>query len=182
MSAHVHSVHFYDKDKALIQRLWALTASSLQAEKAVLFIVTSEHAAAIRKYFNSRGLDCHGLERQGLLSLIDADSLLKQFTHGNTLDHSAFLLAVGGLLSSARQFAESKKLMAFGEMVAVLWERGERSAALQLEKWWNELLEQHDFHLHCAYPKHFFFGDSGAGAMEEICSHHSIVLGSTHAA
>ena len=113
---------------------------------------------------------------------MDADTILKQFTRGGSLDRNAFLEAIGGLLSSAREFAESKKLMAFGEMVAVLWERGERSAALQLEQWWNELLEQQDFHLHCAYPKHLFLGATGSGAMDEVCSHHSIVLGSPNAA
>jgi len=41
---------------------------------------------------------------------------------------------------------------AFGEMVAVLWERDQREAAIELEELWNELLGHHPFSLMCGYP------------------------------
>jgi len=177
MSALVHSVHFYEKDAALIQRLWSLTISSLGDERSVVLIVTSEHETMIRRYFTNRGLDCKGLEARGVLSLLNAESILQRFTRGSKLDRDAFHEVVGGLISSAAEFSERKTLMAFGEMVAILWGRGQREAAMELEQWWNRLIEQRGFHLHCAYPKRLFYGYAGEGEMEQICTHHSIALG-----
>lgn len=179
MTAQVHSVHFYERDSALIQRLWSLTSSSLREEKSVLLIVTVEHEKALRRYFASRGLDCKGLEARGVLCLLNVETILKRFSRGKKLNHDAFLEVVGGLVTSAAEFSERKTLMAFGEMVAVLWENGQPESALQLEQWWNELIEQRGFHLHCAYPKRLFYGYTGESAMEQICNHHSIVLGAT---
>ena len=177
MPATVHSVHFYEKDAALIQRLWSLTTSSLRDEKSVVLIVTSEHERMIRRNFTNRGLDCKGLEARGVLTLLNAEAVLQRFTRGSKLDRNAFFAVVGGLVSSAAEFSERKTLMAFGEMVAILWERRQREAALQLEQWWNELIDHGGFHLHCAYPKRLFYGYAGEGELEQICSHHSIVLG-----
>jgi hypothetical protein len=46
----------------------------------------------------------------------------------------------------------NQPLRIFGEMVAVLWNDGKHDAALSLEELWNDLREEHDFSLFCAYP------------------------------
>jgi len=40
---------------------------------------------------------------------------------------------------------------AYGEMVDVLWQRGERDAAIRLEEFWNDLARLQTFSLLCAY-------------------------------
>ena len=48
-------------------------------------------------------------------------------------------------------------LRAYGEMVDVLWRRGEKSAALRLEELWNELQARRSFTLLCAYAMGKFY-------------------------
>jgi len=65
----------------------------------------------------------------------------------------------------------------FGEMVAVLWDEGNRVGALALEHLWNDLLNNQAFHLHCAYPRTLFAGDEAG--LFNICESHSQVVGVT---
>jgi hypothetical protein len=40
---------------------------------------------------------------------------------------------------------------AYGEMVDILWQAGNRDAAIRLEEYWNELAKLQTFSLFCAY-------------------------------
>ena len=67
-------------------------------------------------------------------------------------------------------------MVAFGEMVALLWEDGKYDAAIRLEQLWNELGKEHSFFLHCAYPIKNFSQDDHSEPFLKICSEHSNVI------
>jgi len=64
----------------------------------------------------------------------------------------------------------------FGEMVALLWDEGNRSAAIELERLWNEFAKHYSFQLHCAYPLHSFSDEADRAQFAQICKEHSHVL------
>ena len=70
-------------------------------------------------------------------------------------DRGLFRTSGGDVLAKPRKAARSKAqgLMVFGEMVAVLWDKGAKDAALQREALWNDALHDRAFHLHCVYPR-----------------------------
>jgi PAS domain-containing protein len=68
-----------------------------------------------------------------------------------------------------------RPIHAFGEMVAVLCERGEYEAALAVEALWNELLTQHTFSLFCGYPLRLFSSAERANGYQHFCACHSEV-------
>ena len=75
-------------------------------------------------------------------------------------DPRLFNQVVGSLVA---QLAEGGRgVRAFGEMVAILWEQGNRAAAVRLEELWNELQKTQTFALFCAYPIEGFSDDSGS--------------------
>jgi hypothetical protein len=61
----------------------------------------------------------------------------------------------------------------FGQMVDVLWQRGERNAAIQLEVLWNELAQTEAFSLLCGYAVGHFYKHA---AFEQVCAQHSHIL------
>lgn len=63
---------------------------------------------------------------------------------------------------------------AFGEMVALLWERDEVVAALELEEMWNEVVEAHRLRLLCAYPS-ALLADGALGDVARMCDLHDSV-------
>ena len=68
---------------------------------------------------------------------------------------------MSGLLTRGR--AGGRRVRAFGEMVAVMWARGEQGATVRLEHLWHRLCQSEAFSLFCAYPRIGFTQDAEAG-------------------
>jgi hypothetical protein len=175
----VHSVHFYDADEALIQRLLSVVVSSLEAGNSILIVATDDHRRQLTAALRKRGYDVPRLESDATLAFFNAHETLAYFMVNGMPSRERFLNSVGDLIASAKQAARNstRGLTVFGEMVAVLWEQGNKTAALQLEALWNDLLNDRAFHLHCAYPRSLFANADEAGGMESICESHSHVVG-----
>jgi hypothetical protein len=85
-----------------------------------------------------------------------------------------FNQVVGSVVRRAAQ-AGCGRIVAFGEMVAVLVEEGRYAAAIRLEELWNELSQQYSFSLFCAYPARLFRDPAHSSAFAKICRTHSRV-------
>src|SRR2546423_15262057 len=108
--------------------------------------------------------------RNGQLTLVEAEHALAKCMVDGAPQWSAFHASIGGLLAELR--LQYPAVRAYGEMVDVLWQRGERDAALRLEEYWNELAKRQSFSLFCAYRMDNLDGD-GYGPLECICAAHS---------
>src|SRR5438270_3437720 len=174
----VHSVHFYDRDEALIQRLRSIVSSAIDNGNSALIVATQEHRRQLSAALEANG-DPRGLEMGGRLTFLDADETLSLFMVDGLPDQRRFVASVGKLVRTAKRAAWNghRGLTVFGEMVAILWERGNQAGALQLEALWNDLLSDSAFHLHCAYPRSLFAGSGDSSQIRAICDSHSHVLG-----
>ena len=88
-------------------------------------------------------------------------------------DEILFLDSINGLLKRVQK--NKRKIRAFGEMVALLWQKGKNGATVQLENLWNQLHKQEQFTLFCAYPRIGFTQDMKT-SMDLICCAHTKVL------
>ena len=88
-------------------------------------------------------------------------------------DEERFFRLVRGLLSCARR--DGRKVRAFGEMVALMWARGQQTATVRLEQLWHRLCADEHFSLLCAYPRAGFTQDASS-SISEICAAHSKVV------
>ena len=81
-----------------------------------------------------------------------------------------FERVMGDVLNRARR--NGRGVRAFGEMVALLWARGQSDATVRLEELWDAFCRRESLPLFCAYPRDGFTpGDDHAfGA---ICRAHS---------
>jgi hypothetical protein len=175
----IHSVHFYEHDEALIQRLRSIVAPAIDVGNSALIVASEAHRQQLRVALKATDVATEVLEQQGRLTLLDADELLSQFMVDGFPDRQKFFDSMGKIIARSRQAAwnAQRGVTAFGEMVAVLWEQGNRIAALQLESLWNDLLYEQEFHLHCAYPRNIFRTNSEAAMIRAICDVHSHVVG-----
>lgn len=173
----VHSVHFYDTDEALIHRLSAIVCSGLLNGNSVLIVATGDHRKQLADNLRLIGVDARKYEKTEQLTLCDAEKLLSKFMVKGMPDPKAFRSSIGKQLMEAKKNAshENHGLVVFGEMVAVLWEKGNKAGALALESLWNDLINERAFHLHCAYPGSVFSKDE-AGILN-VCESHSHVVG-----
>jgi hypothetical protein len=177
-SAPVHSVHIYDEHSGLIKRLCGVVSSGLKVGNAVLIVATALHRDQLVKELLDAGVNVPQHAREGRFSMYHAAETLATFMLNSRPDRTLFMQSVGSLLDHARHKARSKDqgLTVFGEMVAVLWEQGNKQGALELEALWNEVLSSSAFHLHCAYPRRSFMDTADQAAIAEVCNIHSHVL------
>lgn len=175
----VHSVHFYDSDRALIQRLQSIFRSAFEIGNSVIIVATEEHYRQVSSALKRQIVDISGLEAAGRLIFFEASEALEHFMVNGMPDRELFSNSIGRLLREAKSAAAGSDsgLTVFGEMVAVLWEQGNRQGALALETLWNEVLAENVFHLHCAYPRALFADSDQAAHIEAICHGHSHVVG-----
>ena len=173
--ANSHTVQFYEQDAVLIDALSRRVGTALVAGDSAVVIATEEHRKALRDRLSVSGLDLSVASRQGRFVELDAAATLAQFMVKDRPDSERFNKLVAGTIEKARAAAltQNPRLIAFGEMVALLWAEGKQPAALELERFWNRLSETHDFQLHCAYPVGLFSEKSDGRGIEEIRSEHS---------
>ncbi|MEO5936264.1 MAG: MEDS domain-containing protein [Terriglobales bacterium] len=175
----VHSVHFYDHDSELIDRLRGIVITALATGNAVLIVASEDHRRELTASLHNNWTNWAAARDEGRLLLVDAQETLSQFMVEGRPNRERFRDAVGNLIRECRFTARSanRGLTAFGEMVAILWKEGNRQAALELESLWNELLSDRTFHLHCAYPKHAMTSAGDDLAFQSVCEHHSHIIG-----
>jgi anti-sigma regulatory factor (Ser/Thr protein kinase) len=148
-------VQFYETDAELIAR----AGEYLTRSEAAVVIATEAHRTAFAETLPHRD-DIVWLDAQGTLERL--------MPNGAGLDPAAFDEVVGDLIRGLA--APGRPVRAFGEMVALLWQRGDVAGALELETLWNELLTRVPFSLYCAYPS-----VADAGDFARICHAHTAV-------
>ena len=72
--------------------------------------------------------------------------------------------------------ASGRRVRAYGEMVALLWDAGDVLGAIELETLWHELGRELSFSLFCSYPASSVSGPEHAQALHQVCHLHSAVL------
>ncbi len=168
-----HFVQFYHTSDFLIECLAGFAADGMWKGERVVVIATPEHRLRLEDRLRIKGVDvASGLVTGQLLSF-DARETLDKFMVDGKPDRFAFVKVVGEIVERATQ---GRRLRAFGEMVALLWQDGNRGGAIELEHLWNELSRKHSFSLYCAYPADCATAGADGISLEHICSSHSCVL------
>lgn len=173
MPAHAHAVSFYDEDSELTEVVGRFVADGLADGESVVVIATAQHRESLDEFLAERGIDPARARADGCYAILDAGQTLDVFMFDGIPHADTFHAFMGGVLDRAR--AAGTAVRAFGEMVAVLWERGDVAGAITLESLWNDLAEQQQFSLRCAYPT-FAMDPADLGDVGRICAMHSAVL------
>jgi anti-sigma regulatory factor (Ser/Thr protein kinase) len=168
-----HVVQFYDCHDVLVETVGNYLANGLRDGDIAVIIATPEHAAAFVEELGDAGLDAEAAARSGRLVVLDAAETLASFMDDDRPDAAAFDAVIGNVLRAAS--GGGRRVRAYGEMVALLWERGNVAGAMELEDLWNELGSRVAFSLFCAYPSQPTDGDGDA--FNHVCHAHSAVLG-----
>jgi hypothetical protein len=167
-----HVAQFYGHDDELAGSLGGHLGEALAAGAAVVMIATAAHRAACGERMTAAGADLAAAASSGAYAALDAGALARRFLAADRRDPGGFEQLIGDVLRRAA--AAGRPVIVYGEIVALLWQQGLLSAAVELESWWNELGRSHSFSLVCGYRAQ----RGGAAAFEEVGRLHSAVIGS----
>lgn len=172
-----HSVQFYEGDDLLGARVSEFIHSSLQAGAAVIVIATRTHRRLFEARTRAHGTDVSAAKAARRLVMMDAKVTLAHFMVDGRVDRERFARVIGGVIERAHR--RCTEVRVYGEMEALLWEKGDSEATLALEVVWNELASTHHFTLLCAYPMGNFRGPENDHVFQKICAAHSHVAPAT---
>jgi hypothetical protein len=145
-------------------------AGGLSGGESVIVIATMSHLSDLDDRLEAAGIDVYGARARDEYIPLEAGAALQRFMAQGWPDEVRFMETVGEILARAKR--NGRKVRAFGEMVALLWARGDTGATVRLEHLWNKLCRAEEFSLFCAYPK-AGITQGPAESMHEICAAHS---------
>jgi hypothetical protein len=163
-------VQLYSDSEFLVEAVVQYLGAGLRSGEAAIIIARPEHRARF-----VCGFERARLYPSPALHLLDADTTLSLFMADGMPEWTAFHRAVGGKIAELR--LQYPTVRAYGEMVDILWQRGEQQAATRLEEFWNELGKLQTFSLLCAYGIDPLAAESyGGGAIEAVCKCHTHLI------
>jgi anti-sigma regulatory factor (Ser/Thr protein kinase) len=167
-----HVVKIYDDDRDLARGVSAYLAAGLRAGDVVIVVTTPAHREAFEQALEG-SVDLPARTAEGSYVPVDAKDLLAELMVDDSPDPARFSSVLGDLLATAN----GRPVRIFGEMVSVLWDRGNITAAIALESLWNELATRHEFSLYCAYAMAAFESASDLASLRDVCDHHTDIVG-----
>jgi hypothetical protein len=168
-----HVVQIYENDDAFLDLLTGYISAGIDAGESVVIIATAHHLTSINQRLTSIGVPVTGLIASSQYIALDAEEMLSKFMVNGWPDENLFNHLISDVLTKAK--SRGRKVRAFGEMVAILWAKGQVGATVRLEHLWNKFSENEAFALFCAYPKSGFTQDATESVMH-ICGAHSKMI------
>jgi PAS domain S-box-containing protein len=168
-----HFVQLYESESELLQSLVEYLHNGLDTGAGVIVIAAAAHLEQLERELRARGVDVAGARERQQLVALEACATLSRIMHDGAPQWGRFAEVVGSVLAQLRQ--RYSRVIAFGEMVTLLWRDGKHLAALQLDELWNELAERESFSLYCAYPVPKGASAADRRDFERVCARHDHV-------
>jgi MEDS: MEthanogen/methylotroph, DcmR Sensory domain len=168
-----HAVQVYDDLADLGATVAQFCGAGFRLRQPALLIAAADNRAEFVAELTGRGWDVEMLQDEGRLVLREAAETLDEFMDGGLPAPTRFEKVVGGMIDELAARFPGATIRAFGEMVDVLWQRGEKPGAIALEELWNELAATRRFALLCGYHLDVFDLEVQAEALPDIVRAHT---------
>ena len=151
---HSHAVHFYVDDSDLFEQLVPFIGAALGGGDSAIILATKSHRDELERRLQALGFDTRNPRFRNRYLVFDAAETLSKFMVEGVPDAAFFSQIMINALATAKVASENARprVVAFGEMGALLWAEGNTKGALKLESLWNELAHTSSFSRLCGYP------------------------------
>jgi MEDS: MEthanogen/methylotroph, DcmR Sensory domain len=165
-----HNVLIYRDDDELTERVSEFLRAAIDKDGSAILISTPRHLDLVQARLASGGLDLLAAGVSGGYLALDASEIMHKFVVAGWPDPGSFWRAISPLVR--QRAVAGRPVSVFGEIVALLWEAGLVSAAVEVETMWNELAAAYPFALLCGYSAASMTGEHHAAAVEQVLRLH----------
>jgi MEDS: MEthanogen/methylotroph, DcmR Sensory domain len=171
-----HIVQLYQDQQFLNRAVCRFAASAIANGEGVILVPTAAHWEAFRPRLEAEGIDVNAARDRRQLTVVDADEFLPLFMREAMPDAPLFLGLAGDTISRARDENRYPKVRWWGEMVNVLWERGNVAASMELEDQFDRVAHDHEIAIFCSFIMDNFDGDVHARMLPRLGRNHSHLI------
>jgi len=145
-----HVATFCQTDANMADAAAAYLLSAIDQGGAGVAVVTPEHEREIERRIANAGFDAAAARAAGGYVVVDARAAVGQVLTRGWPDPAAFWRTMSPVIQRAGRDGQ-RPVRVCAEMVSLLWQANEFSAAMDVEALWTELARQHRIGLLCAY-------------------------------
>ena len=171
-----HIVQLYQDEDFLSRAVCRFAGGALANGEGIILVPTLTHWNAIRPRLEAEGVDVKAARERGQLTVVDADECLPRFMRNSMPDSSVFLGLAADVIGQARAGVRYQKVRWWGEMVNVLWERGDVAASMSLEDQFDQLAKKHDIAIFCSFLMDNFNGEVHTHMLPRLGTNHSHLI------
>jgi hypothetical protein len=174
-----HTLLFYEDDSALLDGLSQSICAAICSGNSAIVIATAAHHDGLGSFLSARCPNAYTAIIEGRLFLLDADETLSKIMVKGQLDPDLCISVIGNYIEMLATAArgDEPRVFAFGELVSILWEHGNQTAALHLELLCRQLVEHRPLtQLCCGYPLRLFPSDTAPTPILGISTRRTRIL------
>src|SRR3954452_2108450 len=171
-----HIVHLYQDQDFLNRVVCRFAAAALANGEGVILVPTLAHWDAFRPRLVAEGVDVKGAQDRGQLTVIDADELLPRVMRHTMPDGPMFVGLAGEIIARTRTAGRYTNVRWWGEMVNVLWERGDVAASMNLEDLFDQVGREQNVAVFCSFMMDNFNGDVHTRMLPRLGDNHSHLI------
>ena len=171
-----HIVHLYQDQDFLNRVVCRFAAAALANGEGVILVPTQAHWDAFRPRLEAEGVDVESAQHRGQLNIVDADELLPRFMQHAMPDGPMFLGLAGEIIARTRSAGRYTNVRWWGEMVNVLWERGDVAASMNLEDLFDRVSQEQNVAVFCSFLMDNFNGDVHTRMLPRLGNNHSHLI------
>jgi hypothetical protein len=171
-----HIVQLYQDPNFLNRAVCRFAAAAIANGEGVILVPTAAHWHAFRPRLEAEGVDVNAAQACGQLTVVDADELLPQFMRDSMPDAPVFMGLAADVIATARGGGRYPKVRWWGEMVNVLWERGDVAASMSLEDQFDRLAHEHEIAIFCSFTMDNFNGEVHSRMLPRLGQNHSHLI------
>ena len=171
-----HIVQLYQDEDFLNRAVCRFAGAALANGEGIILVPTLAHWNSIGTRLEAEGVDVAAARQRGQLTVVDADELLPRFMRNSMPDSPVFLGLAGDVIGQARAGGRYEKVRWWGEMVNVLWERGNVAASMSLEDQFDQLAKKHDIAIFCSFLMDNFNGEVHTHMLPRLGTNHSHLI------
>jgi hypothetical protein len=171
-----HIVQFYEDQDFLNRAVCRFAGTALANGEGIILVPTLTHWNAFHPLLEAEGVDVDAAQKRGQLTVVYADELLPRIMGDAMPDSSVVLDLAADVIGQARSGGRYGKVRLWGEMVNVLWERGNVAASMGLEDLFDQVANKHDIAVFCSYFMDNFKGEVHAHTLPRLSENHSHLI------
>ena len=175
-ASHEHIVQLYQDQDFLNRAVCRFAGAALANGEGLILVPTLTHWNAFRPRLEAEGVDVEAARERGQLTVVDADQFLPRFIRDGMPDSPVFLGLAGEVIEQAHGGGRYKKVRWWGEMVNVLWERGDVAASMALEDLFDQIGREREIALFCSFVMDNFDGEVHAHMLPRLGTNHSHLI------
>ena len=172
-----HIVQLYQDQDFLSRAVSRFGVAALANGESFILLCTLPHWNEWRPRIEDQGVDVEAARTRGQLTVLDAEEMLSRFIRDGMPHAPTFLGLVTDLIGQARAGGRYPRVRLWGEMVNVLWERGNVAASMKVEGLYDQYVAKKlGVATTCAFLMDNFDSDIHARMLPMLGMNHSHLI------